>query len=1631
METLSKWLFRPLLRILIGLLLLVSIAVVLVVVVANTPFGKNWLKGFATSTFAQALNGRLELTEADYDFPGTLRLSGAKVYVGKDDMPVLAANDLVVKVSVLPTLFGLATQRYYIDQVLMVNPQIKLVQTDSVLNVAQLIRPTTTDTAAAKLPTIIISSIEIANGDAVWRQMPRQILNDSAAIALRKQGKVPVDYQNLHLSEIMLTASVDIAEKNFSGSIRRLHFKIPESNFELRRFSVYFTITDKRTEISQLSLATSRSEALFTGSAGNFNIFAPITAAELSKVNTSVSLNVRNLSMDDVELFMPSLQGVNGDYEIDVEARGLAGNITLARAIVQTQKSRMELSGTVQQAFSPEKTNLDLKLINSSVEMGELDELLPAAGLRNYAGIGAVKFSGTHKGTLENFRSSLSIDSRAGNADADLSVRLSKGRLASYQGNIDLRGIRPAMITGDTALAGILNLTGEVKGSGTPGAKISRAQFSGRVRQSSFAGQDIDEADINIASVDNRISGTVAARSNEQQLLFTGEVDLTGREPRYKGNGEISKVDLSQFLGNKDYKTMLTLRYAAEGQGITPGGINARFVLAFDSSTVGAYSIPKGTEAIFSVNQNPDSSVISIDSDLFDLYASGKFNLDRIIEIARTESDFISEEIYRNNIYRSKADESRYQRLKNRTDRDTERERQKAMRNFPETSMQYRLRLKNLTPLSSLLKTSRFNAVGTMTGELRCTSALSTVADSAAVISDSARTNFVSLRKFTADMKLDSIRYGTALIGRNLSMNFIYADTVLQNGNRPKLRLALSGERLKTGDQQLSNTDFIADYGGQSLYLNARTISNNFRSLLDFESVVTLANNRYTADVRNLTLATQDYLWQIEKGSRVLISKDLVNIEDFRLSNGDQQLAVKGQLDPAGGGRLSLNVKNFDLAEIKKFIFENPDETLTGKINLVANVEGTLANPKINAALYADGFAYNTIDMGNIEFKTDYSDKRMKFTLNANLDSLRYDSLKIARKGFNRIKGSGTVPMDLSLAGDVPKRLLETEDVSVRVESSDMTAAIIEFFLPFFEGTSGQIGLLATVDGRFPKPNINVNASARGVRTTVAPTAAVYELNGDFSITPDEIKWDDVTMKDDDRGTASMDGLLKMKFFAPESIEITAAMNRFKLMDKRESDDDAPFGNLVGTSERLRFYGSLDRPHLDGSLDIQAGGRLIMYKGSGGSSAKFAEANKFISFVAREDTSLDARLRKNLTLNTAIDEFAETPAEKKKTVSAYQQSFVDILEMNIRLQTLGKITFGYIMDRYLVDQLMADVEAKLTLQKEGQTYKVNGTATTVGNSSYYNYYGNRFDILSGGTIDWANADFSGSLLDMFAERKVTRVANPQQPEEDPEEVVLYIHLGQTLDNMQIDMGYRTSKDGKFYKAASAQTSVFATLTAQQADDPYAELNFVRVLIARQWQQKPGANAGGTLSTGTLASAGLSAGTGLVSSYLSKIASGIDGVRDVNIGLAQDRDGALTGVDFSVAYAVPGTEDRLTVIGAGTTASRNSVSSAGNTGSSFLGSTIKLEYRLNNRVNLEAFRSTEQSSGAIGSSNLQELWGIGASYREEFRSWSELGERWGGYFSGIFGGKKAVSDTTAQQQPEAAASTPPKGTNQRP
>lgn len=1551
-----------------ALLTVAFLSIISIYVLLNTEAGGRILKSLAEKQFSLLFNGRLTIERVEVKFPNEILLHQVKVFVADDTTESLSIEQLslnIVGLSLHQDFEEGFIKELRVGKILLQTPKAHVVlERDSTLRLMRLFKPdsmATVESSESKPIKFLIDDISIRNGDFWWINHAAPPISKETLAALdslRRQNIAPINFDSLHLTNINFLLKGELDADIITAKLQELSFEIAESDFSVAVTNLELLLTPQRVEVNGLTLKTLQSSIQLTAALKNYNVFAPYSEDSLRQAEFEFKLDVERLALDDIKRLVPTLYFLGGDVSAKAVASGTPDAFEIQQLLLQTEQSRIGISGNIRHALKPEETELNLVMQETYLTLSDMSKVLPSLSMPELKNVGRVNVKGEFNGGLKRFRARLGATSQFGTLETAMEMALLKEQMPEYSATFNLEHLNIGKLLKDSASSSDLNLTAKLQGSGS-GLETLNAKLDAKIAKSRFGQYAISECIIKAAISKKRLSGNCFVAIGEQVAECSGWVDLSQNVPAYQAEGRLSNLDISFFTKNDSLKSNLSLKYTLDGSGMSLEDINMDFKLELDSSRLGRILIPKGTAAHIRLVQNKlDSSATFIfDSDILDAKVEGKYNLSQLIRLVQLEAGVIEREIYKNNIFRTEEQEKQFREI-SQTVRTLEKlVKQKAPGKvvLPRLNVDVSLSFKNLVAALPTEGVGELSVMAQLNGSI---------------------TSQSNQCMITATVDIDSATYGDMFFAQNLRAAFSYADNISdEHEHQLDTRLHLSAFRLKTSGQRFLDTRLEMQYNRQAMQLGLRTWHVNTRGKLEVDMLAGVFDQQYTILLENFKFATSEFSWEANANSEFQISPQNIRFSNVAFRNKDQELVLKGFIRFDGDGSVSLVLKNFNLADFRKWVLPEPaNAPFGGRINVVLEVSGNLQHPEMRFDLDVQNLIYSTVRGGNIKLQADYRNKVMNIVLAANLDSTKKSRVFGRGDVVNRISGRGRIPINLDIDGS-PLGFIKTEDIFVEVRSNDIAASALEAFVPL-ERTTGFIKLLATIRGRFPSPDIRINLWIDNVKTTLITTQVEYTLNGEVLATPNSVRWTSLTFNDRFGGEGTTSGIIKMNNFTVETLDIDIAFNRLHLMRKAESKDGLPFGTLVASSNNLRYFGTLNAPKLTGQLIINSGD-VSSFAKNANNATQFAEAAKFITIRAKEDTTLTYEERNRIKKEQQLKK--EFSIEETRSLTyGYQITPYDLMTIDLRVRTQGRMLYNIIFNKYLGEQMKVSIEdVDIRLRKRGIRLEAFGSAVIAGGN--YTAFTKNFEVKPGGKISWNEEEILNASINVEAETRI-RADNPDPRRTSTQtEVFLIVKITGSALAPNVAMGYRVEEMS--FKMPNADLPGI--------EDPNAVLNFALLLSAGQWYAAPVelGGSGGGLGTNTVTNAGISAGAGLLSSQLSRVAGTIAGVQSVNIGLARDASGAFSGVDLALAYAVPGTNGKLIIIGSGSFANNDSAfARAGNTNSQ------KLEYRLSDKIILEAFRIFGQNSFSIFNQEMQELWGISVAYRDNFHTWSELSDR---------------------------------------
>ncbi|MBN1928442.1 MAG: translocation/assembly module TamB domain-containing protein [Chlorobiaceae bacterium] len=866
----------------------------------------------------------------------------------------------------------------------------------------------------------------------------------------------------------------------------------------------------------------------------------------------------------------------------------------------------------------------------------------------------------------------------------------------------------------------------------------------------------------------------------------------------------------------------------------------------------------------------------------------------------------------------------------------------------------YRASVRDLSPLQPLLPTGELQFTGSASGQ--------------ATGSDG---------RLSIDTRIESPSLSS---GKTFSVKHTTVNASVQcaSGSVASAKLTGSAKAMTLIGREFRDLNLLSSLDNQRIDASVACSIPQFDETLT-AAVHTLRRDRLnTVIIDSFRLSNPQGAWQARAGGTVEIGPNSLRFNRVSISKAAQSLELDGLLASSLPGAFRCTLSNIDLAESKFLLLDPALKALKGRANARLTVSGAPGAKTSVLELQGDGIAWDELKIGRVQMNAAHSGDILRFSL----ESRGLTPAEGATQGVpvNTIKGSGAIPLVLNYSPFV-LRIPENRQIRASFRSDDLSAKVITYLVPLVDQAEGVIPTDLRIAGTMPRPEIFLTTTLANTTLRLEPTRVTYQLNGRITGTPSRIDFGSLTISDSQGGSGAISGMIGLEGLEPVSANLTGTLNRLLLYNKPDLKDDTSFGTITGSTRNIRFYGELNAPTAEGELTLNSVDFSLYRKGSG-ESAKYIGVEKFITFVPRRPQPVKV----------------EAAKASQEQAPQFSYTLLDILQIrNLRLTASVPLKGTMIFDRIRGERIEGTLNnLSLLVNKSGQRFNLYGSVGITGGK--YAFSNASFDLENDGRIVWNNEEIrEGRLIDIYGSKQISAY-DPRTGERD--NVKLLIAVSGTIDRPDVRMGYYLNDDPQPWSAVNKigrQTSQI---------DPNADLNVITMLFTRQWYLNP-QRQGSVNGYNPVSSVGVSAGTGLISSQLSGLVQNLAGLESFNVNLGTGAEGKLSDLELYVSLLVPGTEGKVRFIGTGTTPVSRSNTATTNY---YYGSSQKIEYRVNPKVYVEAFRSYGMTGSDAASANLlkpTENWGVSVSYRKKFHTWSQ-------FWNGLFGGKKKTPEEKKAQ-----------------
>jgi len=688
----------------------------------------------------------------------------------------------------------------------------------------------------------------------------------------------------------------------------------------------------------------------------------------------------------------------------------------------------------------------------------------------------------------------------------------------------------------------------------------------------------------------------------------------------------------------------------------------------------------------------------------------------------------------------------------------------------------------------------------------------------------------------------------------------------------------------------------------------------------------------YTIELKPSKLVFDRGEWTNTRTARIQVDSTTITVDTLELVNADQVLRLGGTIGKDPSMALSFDLHDVRLENLRP-LYQGP--ALHGALSGDGRVFDVYHSPYLLSYLCIDSLAFEDKTVGDLVFTAAY------------------------RNGEDAIDVNGTLQHDTLQALRFDGRLTpgQADELQVKLKMDHFDLRFLNPYLPSgISDVQGTVTGTINVTGKLAEPQVNGEALLTDAGLKINYLNTKYTFTHPVSIRPDAFFMDNVTLYDQQGGTAHASAFTVYHHGLKDwNFDVAIQMDSLLVLDTGPADNSLYYGRAIGRGD-LNVEGYADNLGITVNAKTMPGTSLHFPLGA----STDVSGIPFVRFTGKDDQTLSE--------NESVD--------------------LSGVHMDMNVEVTPDAKFELIFDPTVGDILRGRGQGNIAMSvTPSGDFSMKGDVAVVDGDYLFtlrNLVNKRFGIEPGGHINWFGDPFDASI-DIDAVYRLRAALYDVMPaalrteayrKRVPVEVTM--HLTQKLMNPDIGFEVRlpTVDEGVRTQVNSAMAST---------DDLNKQVFSLIVLNRFLPSDKTNTAAPGNTNTTDIGQGTLATGTELLSNQVSNWLSGIS--RSVDLGVNWRTGDAISQDEFELALSTAIFNDRLQLTtnfglsyGAGGTQQGTN---------SFIGD-FSAEYALtqDGKLHFKGFsQSNDRNLNQVDQAATTQ--GIGLAYRVEFDNFREV------------------------------------------
>lgn len=857
---------------------------------------------------------------------------------------------------------------------------------------------------------------------------------------------------------------------------------------------------------------------------------------------------------------------------------------------------------------------------------------------QNLNNIGTIKYSGNFTGFINDFVAYGELKTNIGNVFTDISIKNdSIKQCIYYNGKVRAEEINLYTISNNNELLGKASMNIKIQAESYKTSQPFHAIIVGTIKSVDINNYTYNGIEINGEITGKKYDGAISINDPNIKLEFLGKVNFADSIPEFDFTADVSKLNLYKLnFEKKDSLTNMSFLLNADFFGNNIDNL-VGYINFYNFNIENTKGKEFFNEITFDVNKVGSVKQIKLKSDIADININGDYQLSNLPQSMLNIIDKYIPAFAKLNTNKSNS--------------------------IFANNFDYNIKIYNISNLLYMFYPELKIAKNT-------------------IIKGKFESNS---KNFDLQLNSDSITY--------LNNNFKYLHFASRTKN-DILSAYLEAETYQLYEIRLDNFMINSEVFNDSIQFNSHWLNNDslrFSGDISFTSIFTAKPNN-KIPIMNVYFKQSNFTiteskWDIAP-TFAIIDSTSIKIQDFKISNNQQELSVKGAITENKTDSLHIKFKDLNLKTVNTFI---PSQNL--KIGGILNGNATIAdvykNMVFHSNLKVDSLLINNEQLGNFFIVSGWSNESKKINLQA---STMRGNLRTFNLEGNYSPSENYIDFTLNL----DKLRLSIFDPYLENILTDLRGI-----------ASGEI----KITGKPLEPDLKGDISLQKTSFTIDYLKTRYNFSNSIHINNNKIELNELKIYDVKGNTAIVTGDITHNKFKDIKFDIVADADNFQFLNTTEKDNNLFYGTAFA-SGLINVEGTPDNINIDIVAKTEKNTKFNIPLSSGNEVSE----TDFIKFVTKNEQNVNNKTNYKVDLSGIKLNFDLEVTNDAEVQIIFDSKIGDMIKAkgngNIKMEinTLGNFN---IYGEYIIDNgdylftLQNIINKKFNVEK-GSSIKWNG-----------------------------------------------------------------------------------------------------------------------------------------------------------------------------------------------------------------------------------------------------------------------------------------------------------------------------------